>query len=170
MAREGANGSFLFLENELGEYLFQIMGRNYPNDGQIFGLGGRENPGEAPQETAARETAQESGLIVSPHNIRWFGAAAQAPKGQAFLNYATEYEGVMRTDADREIAKRLWMSPLVLQRNRHKVHRPALYLFILFLRWKRGLEPTPCTGRISKSIVWPHIDEEEPFVLPAKGP
>jgi ADP-ribose pyrophosphatase YjhB (NUDIX family) len=171
MSRANANGSFLFLENNLGEYLIQIMGSNYQQQdrGKFFWPGGRENPGESPPETAAREAAQETGLIVSPHNIRWLGGAAQSPSGQAFICHATIYEGVLKATADREIAGRMFMSVSNILKNRDKFQRPALYLFILFMRCQRGLAPAPCMGRISRAIEWPAVGDEERFVLPAKG-
>lgn len=171
MAKDGTDGSFLFLENDLGEYLFQVMGRDYPTKdrGKLFLPGGRQNPGESPQETAAREAKQETGLIVDPKDIKWFGAAAQSPKGQAFLCYANVHRGSLRSEVDGEITGRMFLSVREIYENRGKIHRPALYMFIMLMRWKRGFEPTPCVGRISQAIVWPESPHNDEFVLPAKG-
>src|SRR3989344_834776 len=165
MARPVANGSNLFLWNNKEELLVQAMGKNYPTPGLLMWPGGRMNPGERPREAAARETAQETGLIVSPHNMRLVGTLAQPPTGQVYISDAREYEGMLRLDEDREIRKREFMNIPRILGNRRLFHRSYLYMFIQYIRCVRGIDHIPVEGRISEAIEWPAIDGEERFVL-----
>ncbi|MFA6960355.1 MAG: NUDIX domain-containing protein [Opitutaceae bacterium] len=68
----------VFIKNDRGEHLLLLRAKP-PNLGSWSPIGGKleTDTGESPFECAARETAEETGLAISPTDLHLFGMIAE---------------------------------------------------------------------------------------------
>lgn len=66
------NSTLGYLENDRGEYLMlhRVKKKKDVNQGKWIGVGGKFEPGEAPEECFCREVLEETGLTLTDYRFR----------------------------------------------------------------------------------------------------
>ena len=138
--RKEANGSVVVVKNNCGEILILLNNR----DPQKLELpGGGIELGELPAQGAVREVHQETGIVISPHDLLLVGNFVFRERyGIVHLfEYQYQYAStrVLPEHTSHEVAEKRWMSiPEILVLSRSDTYPAQQALIAHYAQWARN--------------------------------
>lgn len=132
------NGSVVVVRNNCGEILILLNNR----DPQKLELpGGGIKRGELPVHGAVREVRQETGLVISPHDLLWVGNFVFRERyGIVHLSeYQCAFTRILPEHTSHEVAEKRWMSiPEILVLSRSDTYPAQQALIAHYAQWVRN--------------------------------
>lgn len=136
--RNEVNGSVVVIKNNCGEILILLNNRN-PQKLELPG-GGIEL-GELPVHGAVREVHQETGIVISPHDLLWVGNFVFRERyGIVHLfEYQYAFTRILPEHTSNEVAEKNWMSiPEILVLSRSDTYPAQQALIAHYAQWARN--------------------------------
>jgi ADP-ribose pyrophosphatase YjhB (NUDIX family) len=147
--KKEVNGSVVVVKNNCGEILILLNNR----DPQKLELpGGGIKIGELPVNGAVRELRQETGIVISPHDLQLVGNFVFRERyGIVHLyEYKHAFARILPEHTSHEVAEKRWMSDQeILTLSRAETYPAQQALIMHYLQWVRDSRKVVVTDFLS---------------------